>query len=403
MFASYLLQNMIQRALFKKLEKSLNSVPIVALLGSRQVGKTTLAKQLADQFHKTATYIDLESDADYNKLTDAESYLKRFDGELLIIDEVQRKKDLFRILRSIVDRRKSKGERTGHFLLLGSASKDLLQESSESLAGRIRYLELTPFTVWELSTQNKKSFDLENLWFRGGYPDSYLAPNDEESWNWRSDFISTYVERDIPNMGVGISPERLNRFWKMIAHYHGNQVNFSELGRSMEMSHSTIKNYLDVLTEFYMIRQLNPWSGNIKKRLVKSPKIYIRDSGILHRLLRLSKFDALLSHPSVGASWEGFVAENIINTLNDQWEYSYFRTATQVEIDLVLITPENKVWAVEIKRSSSPKLGKGFYEACRDIKADQKWVIIPDNERYPLKDEVEVIGVIEFLSHIKRQ
>ncbi|TVQ89108.1 MAG: ATP-binding protein [Bacteroidetes bacterium] len=388
---------MIKRERFSHLLKALKSMPVVALIGPRQVGKTTLALEVSKKIDKPVTYIDLESDADFNKLTDAETYLKRFSGQLLIIDEVQRKPDLFRLLRVVVDERKRNGERTGHFLLLGSASKDLLQSSSESLAGRIRYMELTPFTLTELNDTGKEGFDVERLWLRGGFPDSYLAPTDDESGEWRMDFLATYVERDIPNMGIGVSANQLKRFWKMLAHYHGNQINLSEFGRSLEVSHTTIRNYLDLLTDFYMVRQLSPWSGNVKKRLVKTPKIYIRDSGILHSLIQLPTVEAIFSHPVIGASWEGFVIENIINQLDNSWNYSYYRTATQAEIDLVLHTPDNEIWAVEIKRTAAPKLTRGFYEACKDVKATHKWVISANKDRYPLPHEVEVIGLLDFL------
>ena len=394
---------MVNRERYHHLEKALQTMPIVALIGSRQVGKTTLALEVSKQIGKPVTYIDLESDADFNKLTDAEAYLKRFSDHLLIIDEVQRKPYLFRVLRGIVDERKRNGERAGHFLLLGSASPELLQKSSESLAGRIRYLELTPFTATELYKNEKDSFSLERLWFRGGFPDSYLAAGEHESWEWRRDFFSTYVERDIPTMGVGVPAMQFKRFWRMLAHYHGNQVNLSEFGRSLETSHTTIRNYLDILTDFYMVRQLSPWSGNIKKRLVKSPKVFLRDSGILHSLLQISSIDTLFSHPIIGASWEGFVIENIISQLDDRWEYNYYRTATQVEIDLVLHSPDNEIWAVEIKRSTAPRLTRGFYEACRDIQATHKWVVTSDSERYPLPEKVEVIGLMDFLEIIQNK
>ena len=352
---------MIKRLLEDKLMKALDTMPVVALLGPRQVGKTTLSLLMADKMRKPTTYLDLESDSDFIKLSDAEAFLNRFDNQLVIIDEVQRKPDLFRILRGIVDRRKRTGERTGQFLLLGSASRDLLQQTSQTLAGRIRYLELTPFAVSEILDEEDKEFDVEKLWLRGGFPDSYLAPTSEESWNWRMDFISTYMERDLPLMGVGILPAQLKRFWQMLAHYNGNQVNLSEMGRSLELSHTTIKNHLDVLTDFYMVRKLQPWSGNVKKRLVKSPKIFIRDSGILHALMNIHDMNSLLAHPKMGSSWEGFVIENILNLIDSRWTYSYYRTSTQVEIDLVLHTPDSEIWAIEIKRKSAPKLGRGFF------------------------------------------
>lgn len=391
---------MIERDCYIKLIDALQAMPVVALLGPRQVGKTTLALSIESVLNKPVTYLDLELDSDFNKLTDPESYLSRFSGELLIIDEVQRKPDLFRILRGLVDIRRRNGERTCQYLLLGSASRDLLQQSSESLAGRIRYLELSPFSVSEVQQYDPLGFQAEKLWFRGGFPDSYLAVSETESWNWRSDFIATYVERDIPLMGPQIPATKLRRFWTMLAHYHGQQVVFSELGKSLEVSHTTARNYLDLLTDFYMVRQIQPWSGNTKKRLVKSPKIYLRDSGLLHRLLNISDFDALLGNPVVGASWEGFVIENIILTIDDRWRYSYYRSSNQAEIDLVLETPQQEIWAVEVKRGSAPKPSRGFYEACTDIKPDKKYILYGGKERYPISDEVEVIGLQEFISSI---
>ena len=390
---------MITRNLQSELKLALQNMPVVALLGPRQVGKTTLATGVVDFFTKPSLYLDLESDTDYNKLQDAEAFFKRYDNTLIIIDEVQRKPDLFRILRGIVDQRKRNGERAGHFLLLGSASKDLLQHSSETLAGRIRYLELTPFTANEL-IENKHYYNIEKLWIQGGFPDSYLAETENESWKWRNDFIGTYMERDLPLMGVKVSPIHLRRFWKMLAHYNGNQINLSEVGRSLELSHTTIKSHLDILTDFYMVRQVPPWSGNVKKRLVKSPKIYIRDTGILHSLLNISSLYTLMSNPALGASWEAFVIENILNCLDIRWQYSYYRTATQIEIDLVIETPDGEVWAIEIKRNSAPKVSRGYIEACNDVKATHKWIINSLEDSYPLSNGVEVIGFTDFVQLI---
>ncbi len=402
-YLSKILAFMIHREKYHQLVDALNTMPVVALIGPRQVGKTTLALEVAKHYNKPVTYIDLELDSDFNKLTDAEAYINRFSNHLLIIDEIQRKPDLFRILRGIIDKRKRAGELFGQFLLLGSASSNLIQNSSESLAGRIRYLELSTFTLTELQKNEKSSFDINKLWLRGGFPDSYLATDDNESMNWRRDFFTTYVERDISTMGSRVSSMLLKRFWKMLAHYHANQINYSEFGRSLEVSHTSIKNYLNLLTDFYMLRQIQPWSGNIKKRLVKSPKIYFRDSGILHSLLNIPDTESLFSHPKIGASWEGFVIENIINQLNENWEYSYFRTTNQSEIDLVLTTPKNNVWAIEIKRSSAPKVTRGYHEACKDIGATHKWVVNANNDRYPLPGGTEVIGIIEFLEIIRKE
>ena len=389
---------MIPRDLESNLTNALTNMPVVALVGPRQVGKTTLAFQIAKQgLEKKTSYLDLELDTDLSKLNDPEGYLRRFENQLLIIDEVQRKPDLFRILRGLVDIRKRAGEKAGQFLLLGSASRDLLQQSSETLAGRIRYLELSPFSAIEVYKTDPLGFNPEKLWFRGGFPNSYLAETDNESWEWRNDFISSYVERDIPLMGPQIPAARMKKFWTMLAHYHGQQVVFSDLGKSLEVSHTTIKSYLDILTDFYMVRQIQPWSGNTKKRLVKSPKIYLRDTGLLHKLLNISDFDSLLGNPILGASWEGFVAENIILGLTNKWQYSYYRTTTQTEVDLVLEGPNKEVWAVEIKRSSAPVLKKGFHSACEDIKATRKLIVYSGTDRFPMAGDTEAIGLIEFL------
>lgn len=393
---------MIVRALEPVLMLALQKVPLIALLGPRQAGKTTLALEMTRKgIDKKSAYLDLELDSDLSKLDDAEAYLRRFENQLLILDEVQLKPHLFRLLRGLVDIRKRAGEKAGHFLLLGSASRDLLQQSSESLAGRIRYLELSPFSALEIYNTDPLGFNPDKLWFRGGFPDSYLSETDQDSWAWRTDFISSYVERDIPLMGPQVPAARMKRFWAMLAHYHGRQVSQSDLGRSLEVSHTTIRTYLDILTDFYMVRQIQPWSGNTKKRLVKSPKIFLRDSGILHRLLNIPDFGALLGHPLSGASWEGFVAENIIIHLTDKWRYSFYRSVSKAEIDLVLEGPARQVWGIEIKRSGAPVLTKGFHEACKDIGATQKFVVYAGTERYPMTGGAEAIGLIEFLKLVR--
>lgn len=398
------MQGSIVRSIEQRLEKALKNMPVVALLGPRQVGKTTLALEFVNKsIHKESSYLDLELDSDLSKLDDAEGYLRRFENQLLIIDEVQRKPDLFRILRGLVDIRKRAGEKAGQFLLLGSSSRDLLQHSSESLAGRIRYLELSPFSAQEIQNMDPLGFNPDKLWFRGGFPMSYLATTDDESWNWRTDFISSYVERDIPLMGPQVPAARMKRFWTMLSHYNGHQVSLTDLGKSLEVSHTTIRSYLDTLTDFYMVRQIQPWLGNTKKRLVKSPKIFIRDSGILHRLMNISSFDTLLGHPLSGASWEGFIIENIIISLSDKWQYSYYRTRTQVEIDLVLEGPGNQVWGIEIKRSAAPVVTRGFHRACEEIRATHKFVIYAGIERFPMSGKIEAMGLIEFLGLIKAQ
>jgi hypothetical protein len=392
---------MINRILNDELINALSNMPAVALLGPRQVGKTTLALELSkSNLNKPVHYLDLELDTDIAKLEDAEGFLRSFADKLLIIDEVQLKPDLFKVLRGLIDSRKRAGENNAQYLLLGSASRDLLRQSSESLAGRIRYLELKPFSVMEVEALDPLEFSPEKLWFRGGFPQSYLAPSDEESWNWRSDFIASYIERDIPQLGANISATKMRRFWTMVSHFQGQQVNMSSLGKSLEVSHTTIKNYLDILTGLYMLRQLQPWAGNTRKRLVKSPKIYIRDTGLLHRLLSLSNFDDLLGHPVLGHSWEGFVVENVLGNLSDKWRASYYRTSDQAEIDLVLEKSTKEVWAIEIKRSSLPKTKASFHTACGEVKATRKFIIYGGTERFPLANDTEAIGLIEFVKLI---
>jgi len=388
---------MINRNLQQKLTNALDNMPVVALLGARQIGKTTLALEIAKTISKESAYLDLELDSDLAKLSDAEAYLRRFNNKLLIIDEVQRQPNLFRLLRGLVDIRKRAGERSCQFLLLGSASRNLIQHSSETLAGRIRFLELSTFSALEIYQTNPSSFNMEQLWLRGGFPDSYLANTDDESWNWRSDFISSYVEKDIPLMGPQIASTTMRRLWSMLAHNNAQQVNLSKLGESLGFNYKTIKNYIDTLTDFYMLRQIQPWSGNSKKRLVKAPKIYLRDSGLAHRFLNISDFESLLGHPAIGASWEAFILENILNQLSNKWRYSYYRTSAQAEVDLVLEGPKNEVWAIEIKRSSAPKVSKGFHYACTDIKATRKFIIYPGEDNFPIAHHIEVMSLIEFL------
>lgn len=325
--------------------------------------------------------------------------MRRFENQLLVIDEVQRKPELFPAIRALVDLRKRTGERAGHFLLLGSASKELLKQSSESLAGRIRYLELTPFSALELHREDPLGFNPEKLWFRGGFPDSYLAGSEAESQDWRRDFIATYVEKDIPLFGPLVPATRMKRFWSMLTHYHAQQASLAEIAKSLEVSHTTARTYLDILQDFFMVRQLQPWSGNTKKRLVKTPKVYLRDSGLLHSLLNISSYEHLMGHPAVGASWEGFVVENILNNLSPNWTASYYRSSNQAEIDLVLESGA-EVWAVEIKKSVAPAISSGFHRACEDISATNKFIVYSGSDRFPMKGDIEVVGLIEFMKMI---
>ncbi len=392
---------MIKRNLEETLVKALQNMPVVVLLGARQVGKTTLALSIAAELiQKESVYLDLELDSDLAKLADAEAFLSRFENKLLIIDEVQRQPDMFRLLRSLVDRRKRAGEQACQFLLLGSASRDLIQHSSETLAGRVRYIELTPFTVSELDREG--AYDLERHWLRGGFPDSYLAGSNPESWSWRSDFISSYIERDIPFMGPHINATTMRRLWSMLAHNNAQQVNYSKLGESPGVSYKTIKSYIDTLTDFYMVRQLQPWSGNTKKRLVKAPKLYLRDSGLALRFIMISDYESLLGNPVIGAGWEGYVVENILSELSDMWRSSFYRTSAQLEADLVLEGPGKQVFAVEIKRSTAPTVSKGFHYACHEVGATHKVVIYPGNENFPLPNGVEAMSLKSFLKILPR-
>ena len=389
----------ISRLLQNRIIKALATVPVIAILGPRQVGKTTLAHEIASRYlEKESFYLDLERDSDLVKLAEPEDYLAGFNNKLLIIDEVQRKTDLFTTLRSLIDERKRNGETGGHFILLGSASRDLIQQSTESLAGRIQYVELSPFSIPEIYQFDSQQFFLDKLWLRGGFPVSYLAQDNDESWNWRTNFIASYVERDIPLMGPRVSSARMRRIWSMLAHLNGQQVNLSSLGKSLEVDHKTIRSYIDLLSDFYMVRQLPPWSGNTKKRLVKSPKVYLRDSGILHRLLNISNTETLLGHPGLGASWEGFVVENIVTNMPDTWQFSYYRTSTGTEIDLVMEGPGNSTVAVEIKRSSSPRVSAEFHSACIDIKATRKVVIFSGIDKFSMSKDTEAIGLTRFLT-----
>ncbi len=381
---------------------SLEQVPVVALLGARQVGKTTLARELSQKIKnkKPVEYLDLENEIDRAKLSQKQLFLSAFNNKLLIIDEIQRVPELFPVMRSLVDQRRQAGEKGGHFFILGSASRDLLQQSSESLAGRIRYLELKPLSILEVRQYEARAFDVNKLWYRGGFPDSYMASNDEESWHWRGSFISTYVERDIPQLGPHIPSERLRNLWSMVGFQQGGQLNQDKLAGALEVSSPTIRKYLDILTDLYMVRQLRPWSGNSKKRLVKSPKVYIRDSGLLHRLLQISDAQTLLGHPIVGMSWEGFIIENILMHLSDKWQYSYYRTQAGAEVDLVLEGPKNQIWAVEIKRTLSPKISKGFILGSNDVRATKRFFVHAGEERFPLSENIQAIGIVEFIEEL---
>lgn len=385
---------MIEREIFSKLLERLAAFPAVALLGPRQVGKTTLAMQVARQI--SSVYLDLESPEDLSKLTDPQSYLRLHENKLVILDEVQRIPHLFQVLRGLVDEGKRKGLTTTRFLLLGSASVELIKQSSESLAGRIAYLELPCLNLNECGkTETNK------LWVRGGFPNSFLASTDGDSYIWRENFIRTYLERDIPQLGPRIPAETLRRFWTMLAHNQGTLLNSAQLARNLAVDGKTVARYLDLMVDLLLLRLLPPWHNNAGKRLVKSPKIFIRDSGLVHALLRIIDHEDLLSHPVVGSSWEGLVIENIISSLAEGSSYHFYRTSSGAEIDLLLCTPGNKVYAIEIKRSVAPKIEKGFYVACNDLEIKNKYIVYPGHDQYFIGDQVKVISLSGMLSELR--
>lgn len=375
---------MIDRRILTELAERLEETPAVALIGPRQVGKTTLALEVAEA--RPSIYLDLESDADRAKLAEPELYLSGHEDKLVILDEVHRLPNLFQILRGLIDSGRRKGRRAGRFLLLGSASIDLLRQSGESLAGRISYLEMHPLDALEVGQGQ-----VERLWIRGGFPDSFLAGTDRASQRWRQDFIRTYLERDIPMFGPRIAAETLRRFWTMLAHHQSGLLNAADFARSLGVDNKTVASYLDLLVDLLLVRRLEPWHNNAGKRLVKSPRIYVRDSGLVHTLLGLSTADDVLGHPVAGASWEGFVIETLIAAAPEGTRTNFYRSAAGAEIDLLLTLPGGALWAVEIKRSLQPKLERGFHHASSDLAPTRRLLVYPGEEGYPLADGVEVM------------
>lgn len=383
---------MIERRLLPLLEHSLTEFPAVALLGPRQAGKTTLARIIAQQ-RPHSLYLDLERPSDLAKLTDPELFLSRHTDQLVVIDEIQRQPELFAVLRALIDEKRT----PGRFLLLGSASPQLLQQASESLAGRISFHELAPFDLSELELSG---VDLQNFWLRGGYPLSWLATSDAASFAWRESFIATHLERDIPSFGIRVPATTLRRFWQMLAHLHGQLWNASRLASAFGVSAPTVQHYLDILEATYMLRRLPPLQANRGKRLVKSPKVYMRDSGILHALLGIVHLNDLAGHPVVGASWEGWILEQIAQLIAPPWQLSFYRTASGAEMDVVAERGKQKI-GFEIKFASAPKLGKGFWSALSDLKLDRAYVIAPIENGYPLASDVEVVAATELVNMLQ--
>jgi len=386
----------INRRLGNKITQRLQTSASVVMIGPRQIGKTTLAINLCNTM--PAVYLDLEDRLDLQKVSDIQSFYDENKNKLIILDEIQRLPEIFSQLRGIIDKERRKGNKTGLFLFLGSASIDLLKQSSESLAGRIAYAELYPLDIVEYSREDQHKTN--NLWLRGGFPDSLLSTSDKNSLTWRNDFIKTYLERDIPQLGPRIPAASLERFWIMLAHNQGTTLNASQIARNLDISSVTVTRYLDLMVDLLLIRRLKPWTSNISKRLIKAPKVYVRDSGLTHALLNIVNFNNLLSHPVVGGSWEGFVIENILSVLPTGVHAFYYRTTGGAEIDLILEFWGGEKWAIEIKRSSSPKLSKGFHHACDDINPHKKFVIYSGNDRFSMGNDITAISVFELMQII---
>jgi predicted AAA+ superfamily ATPase len=387
---------MIDRYLFASVLDALADAPAVALLGPRQAGKTTLALRVAEHVAKLglggrqsgSLHLDLESPSDRQKLTDPEAYLSHHADKLVILDEVQQMPALFQVLRGLIDQGRRQGQGAARFLLLGSATGELLRQSSESLAGRVAYLELPPLQLLEGGLDQQDA-----LWLRGGLPNSFLAKSLPKSMAWRQNLIKTYLERDIPSFGARIPAETLRRLWVMLAHQQGGLLDVSQLGKSLMLDAKTVHRYLDMLVDLMLVRRVQPWYSNAGKRLVKSPKLYVRDSGLLHALLGIGTQDALLSHPVVGNSWEGFALETLINAAPLNTTSGFYRTSNGAEVDLLLDMPGHGVWAIEVKRGAASKPRKGFYSACEDLKPAKRWLVYPGTDAYPVGDGVQVIGL----------
>ncbi|MDP2678223.1 ATP-binding protein [Rhodoferax sp.] len=372
---------MFTRHLLPLLAEELQHSPAVALLGPRQSGKTTLALEAAKSI--PSLYLDLESERDRAKLAQPELYLSDHLDKLVILDEVHRAPHLFPVLRGLIDQARRAGRRAGQYLLLGSAALDLLQQSGETLAGRIAYLELGPLNLLETGTALHDA-----LWLRGGFPESLTATSDARSLRWRQNFIRTYLERDVPQFGPRIAADTLRRFWTMLAHHQSGLLNVAQLARNIGVDIKTAQSYIDLLCALLLVRRLPPWHANIGKRLVKSPKVYVRDSGLVHALLDIETKEALLSHMVLGASWEGFCIENLLSCAPANVQAYFYRTSGGAEIDLLLVWPGGDIWAIEIKRSLTPKVERGFHSACADLSPARKLVVYPGTEAFPLGNDV---------------
>ncbi len=387
---------MIERQALAALSDRLHESPAVVLLGPRQVGKTTLALRLAKDWAAGALYLDLERPADRLRLDDADAFLRAQGDKLIILDEIHRMPGLFEVLRGIIDERRRSGQRFGHFLLLGSASLDLMQQSSETLAGRVAYLEIGPIHALEWPAD-----DLDTLWLRGGFPDSLLAPNDAASLRWREDFVRSYLQRDVPMFAPRLPAETVGRLWTMLAHQQGAMLQQSRLAASLGVSSPAVGRYIDLLVDLQLVRRLAPWSGNVGKRLVKAPKVYVRDSGLVHALLGLGTLHDLAGHPVCGPSFEGFCIDSLMAATSPRCiPYSY-RTHAGAEIDLLIERAGQPWMAIEIKRSTAPTLSKGFDIACDDLGVSQRYVVYPGSERFPMRHGAQAIGLVELMGRLR--
>jgi len=384
---------MIDRIILEKLIDDIELTPAVVLLGARQVGKTTLAKELSARM--PSIYLDLESPKDVVALTDPEKFFHENADRLIILDEIHRAPDLFGILRGVIDNNRQLGKEGRMFLLLGSASMNLQRQSSESLAGRISYLDMAGLNIIETGQENTRQ-----LWFCGTFPNNYLAKNERLAMRRIEDLIRTYLERDIPQMGFTVPATRLRQLWTMLAHCQGETINFSNFANNLEVDNKTVKFYIDILIDLLLVRRVRPWHANVKKRLVKSSRYYVRDSGILHRLLGIGNYSELLTNPILGKSWEGFVIENIHSVLPPLAETYFYRTAAGAEIDLVIKMPNAQLWGIEIKYGLAPKLGKHFRQTFNDAGATHKYVVYGGSDEYPIGDDVRMISLSKLMEKL---
>ena len=379
------------------LRDALSHAPAVVILGPRQVGKSTLAKGHAASQGQEAVYLDMERQSDFRKLEDPDVFLRPEAGKLIVIDEIHRAPGLFPELRGIIDDRRDTGHRTGQFLLLGSASLDLMKQASETLAGRVIYMDLDPIGIRDALDAN---ISVEGLWFRGGFPESLTAASHEDSLVWRRNFILSYLERDVPMFAPRLPSEKIGRLWRMLAHEQGSMLNTTSLAQSLGVSVPTVTNYVDLLVDLKLVRRLQPWSGNIGKRLVKTPKVYVRDSGIVHALLEIESYEQLLGHMVCGGSWEGFAIENLVEAAGYREPY-FYRTSNGAEVDLIFEKAGKPFVAIEIKRSSNPKVEPGFHIACEDLQIPHRICVYPGSDSWNIRNGVIIEPLHRALDRIE--